>query len=195
MTLRPCGVVVVGASAGGVEALRAMAGGLPGGLPVSIAVVLHLPAGGSSALASILDRVGGLPATTAVDGTKLTGGQIHVAPPDRHLVVGRESLSLSDSLPERGHRPSINILFRSAAMAWGPAVTGVLLSGVLDDGVDGLLAIAARGGRVVVQEPSDALYPDMPEHALRTLTPDHVVPASGIGAVLSAHHSVTTEGG
>lgn len=185
MGMRPRGVVVVGASAGGVEALRAMVAGLPARLPDAVLVVLHLPAGRASTLPAILDRVGPLTATAAVDGEPLAAGHIHVAPPDRHLVVTNSSVVLSEGSPEHGHRPAVNVLFRSAARAWGGAVTGVLLSGALDDGADGLVAIARRGGRVVVQDPTDALYPDMPTHALERLAPDHVVAAADIGALLA----------
>ncbi len=177
-------IVVVGASAGGVEALCAMASGLPSDLPASVLVVLHLPAGATSALPAILDRVGPLPAAAATNGEPLAPGRIYVCRPDHHLMVMEDAVALSPGPTENGHRPAINALFRSAAIAAGPAVTGVLLSGVLDDGVAGLHAIAGRGGRVIVQDPEDALHRSMPDHALRSLTADHVLPAAGIGKVL-----------
>lgn len=189
-------VVVVGASAGGVEALRAMASRLPADLPASVLVVLHLPMGGTSALPAILDRVGPLPAATARNGEPLEHGRIYTARPDHHLMVVDDVVHLSHGPTENGHRPAVNTLFRSAAIARGAAVTGVLLSGVLDDGVAGLHTIAQRGGRVVVQDPDDALYRGMPENALRSLTPDHVVAAREIGDVLTkitAEHAETTE--
>lgn len=184
MASRPRDLVVVGASAGGVEALSAMAARLPADLPASVLVVLHLPAGGASSLPAILDRAGPLPACSARDGEPLAPSRIYVAPPDHHLLVVDDSVALSNGPTENGHRPAINALFRSAAVAAGPAVIGVLLSGALDDGVAGLVAIADRGGQVVVQHPTDAIYPSMAEHALRTLTPDHVVRAGDIGGVL-----------
>ncbi|MDQ7808565.1 chemotaxis protein CheB [Amycolatopsis sp. A133] len=185
MTIRPRDVVVVGASAGGVEALRAMVAQLPADLPAAVLVVLHMPAGGTSALPAILDRAGPLPAGAARHGDRLEHGRVYVAPPDHHLLVSDGAVALSHGPTENGHRPAIDALFRSAAVAKGAAVTGVLLSGVLDDGVAGLQAIAGQGGRVVVQDPQDALYPGMPEHALQALTPDHVVAAAGIGEVLA----------
>jgi two-component system chemotaxis response regulator CheB len=118
-------------------------------------------------------------------GEALEHGRIYVARPDHHLLVIDRTIALSHGPTENGHRPAINATFRSAALACGSCVTGVLLSGVLDDGVAGLVAIAGRGGRVVVQEPRDALYPGMPENALQALTPDHVVPATDMGAVLA----------
>lgn len=190
MSPRQRDVVVVGASAGGVEALRAMVSRLPADLPASVLVVLHLPAGGTSALAAILDRAGPLSASSARTGEPLEHGRIYVAPPDHHLLVVDGTVALSQGPSENGHRPAVNALFRSAALAVGAATTGVVLSGVLDDGVAGLLAIATRGGRVIVQEPGDALYPGMPRHALAALTPDHVAKADDIGDLLS---KITTE--
>jgi two-component system chemotaxis response regulator CheB len=196
MAPRPRDVVVVGASAGGVEALRAMAARLPADLPASVLVVLHMPAGGTTALPAILDRAGPLPAMVARDGEALTHGRIYTARPDHHLLVVDGAVHLSHGPTENGYRPAVNALFRSAAIARGAAVIGVLLSGVLDDGVAGLHTIAQRGGRVVVQDPDDALYRGMPENALRSLTPDHVVPATEIGDVLAkitAEQAETTE--
>jgi two-component system chemotaxis response regulator CheB len=185
MAARPRDVVVVGASAGGVEALRAMVAGFPADLPVSVLVVLHMPTGGTSALPAILSRSGPLPASPAQNGELLEHRRVYVGRPNHHLLVINGAIALSHGPTENGHRPAINALFRSAAVTHGAAVTGVLLSGVLDDGVAGLLAIAGRGGCVVVQNPADALYPGMPEKALRSLTPDHVAPATEIGQVLA----------
>lgn len=190
MPSRPRDVVVVGASAGGVEALRALVSHLPPDLPASVLVVLHLPAGGTSALPAILDRVGPLPAVRARTGDRLDHGRIYVAPPDHHLLVIDGTVALSHGPTENGHRPAVNALFRSAALSLGAAATGVLLSGVLDDGVAGLTAIAERGGRVLVQDPADALHTGMPKHALDVLTPDHVVPAADMGPLLG---KITTE--
>ncbi|GAA4410854.1 hypothetical protein GCM10023148_02560 [Actinokineospora soli] len=177
-------LIVVGASAGGVEALRDLVAGLPPELPAAVAVVLHLPAGGSSALAQILSRAGPLPAVSAGSGMPLVEGRVHVAPPDRHLLVVGDHLVLSEGPTENGHRPAVDALFRSAATAAGARTVGVLLSGVLNDGVAGLVAIRARGGAVVVQHPEDALYPGMPENALRHVDADLVLPARDIGPAL-----------
>jgi two-component system chemotaxis response regulator CheB len=184
MTRHTRDLVVVGASAGGVEALRDFAAGLPEDLAASVLVVLHLPAGGTSALPAILDRAGPLPACSAKDGMTLRHAAIYVAPPNHHLLVVDDRIALSHGPSENGRRPAIDALFRSAAIVGGPRVTGVLLSGVLDDGVAGLVSIAGRGGKVVVQDPDEALYPGMPQHAMRTLTVDHVLPVAAMGAVL-----------
>jgi len=185
MSRRNRDLIVVGASAGGVQALCAFAAGLPADLPAAVLVVLHLPAGATSFLAPILTRSGPLPAVVAGGGEPLRRGQIQVAPPDHHLLVMDAQVALSRGPTENGHRPSINALFRSAAVAAGPAVIGVQLSGVLDDGVAGLVAIAARGGLVMVQDPADALYSGMPEQAMRRVRPDYVLPAGGMGEALA----------
>jgi two-component system, chemotaxis family, protein-glutamate methylesterase/glutaminase len=178
-------LVVVGASAGGVEALRALVAGLPADFPASLLVVLHMPAGGTSALPAILERAGPVPAAAAVDGQPLIRGEIRTARPNHHLLVLDGRTRLVHGPTENGHRPAIDALFRSAARDQGTKVIGVLLSGVLDDGAAGLSAIAARGGLTIVQDPADALYPSMPASALRHLQPDHVLPAGQIGTVLA----------
>jgi two-component system chemotaxis response regulator CheB len=183
--MRTRDLIVVGASAGGVEALRSFVSGLPSDLRASVLVVLHMPAGGTSALPAILSRSGPLRATAAQAGERLRPGRLYVGRPDHHLLVIGDRIALSHGPTENGHRPAIDALFRSAALAHGPAVTGVLLSGTLDDGVAGLVAIAGRGGLVVVQDPADAIYPSMPEQAIRHVRPDHVLPAVELGPVLA----------
>jgi two-component system chemotaxis response regulator CheB len=180
----PRGVVVVGASAGGVEALTNFAANLPTDLPYSSLVALHMPPGGPSVLAKIIDRSGPLPAETATTGEKLEEGRIYVAPPDRHLLVDDHRTVLSEGPTENGHRPAINALFRSAALTFGPHAVAILMSGVLDDGVLGCQAVRARGGTVVVQHPDDALFSAMPKNALRTGVVDHQVPAAEMGGLL-----------
>jgi len=184
MTRRTRDLIVVGASAGGVEALRDLAAGLPGDLPASVLVALHLPPDGTSVLAAILDRAGPLPSHTARDGVLLEHGTIYVAPPGRYLLVVGSRLMLSERPAEHGRRQEINALFASAARAAGPRVTGVLLSGVLDDGVAGLVTIVSCGGAAMVQDPAEARYPSMPLHALRALEIDHILPAHAMGGVL-----------
>ncbi|WP_229371365.1 chemotaxis protein CheB [Umezawaea beigongshangensis] len=180
-------LVVVGASAGGVEALRAFVAGLPADLPAAVCVVLHLPSGGNSALASILSRSGPLPAFTAENGQPLEKGCVYVAPPGHHLLVPDGVLHLSHGPTENGHRPAVDVLFRSAAVSHGPRTIGVQLSGALDDGAAGMVALAARGGLVIVQDPDDALYRSMPESVLRYTEADHVLPAGKMGEVVREH--------
>lgn len=177
-------VIVVGASAGGVQTLQALVAQLPPELPASVLVVLHLMSSGTSVLHDILDRAGPLPATPARDGEELERGHIYVAPPDFHLLLRGPRIHLSAGPRENGHRPAIDPLFRSAARAYGPRVIGVVLSGTLDDGTDGLRLIKQRGGATVAQDPADAIYGDMPLNAVRYAEPDRVVPLAGMGAVL-----------
>ena len=178
------GVVAVGASAGGVEALTTLAVGLPEDLPYAVLVTLHMPPNAPSVLAKIIDRHGPLPAVTAGDGDALEAGRIYVAAPDRHLLVYDHKVLLSEGPTENGHRPAINALFRSAALHFGPRAIGVLLSGVLDDGVLGTEAIRSRGGTTVAQDPQDALFPTLPLNALAAGVVDHQAAAAEIGTLL-----------
>jgi two-component system chemotaxis response regulator CheB len=177
-------LVVIGASAGGVEALREVVAGLPSDLPAAVCVVLHLAPRSPSALAQILRRAGSLPCHTAFDGQELKPGQIVVAPPDRHLVIDDDRVRLTVGPPESGHRPAVNVLFRSAAAQRGARVVGVVLSGTRDDGAAGLAMLKARGGAAIVQDPADALYAGMPSSALRHVAADVVAPCARIGAAV-----------
>ena len=177
-------VVVVGASAGGVEALTAFVQRVPPELPASVFVVLHLLATGTSVLHSILARAGRLPTSLAVDGERYERGHIYVARPDHHLLIGEDRIILSSGPRENGHRPAIDPLFRSAARALGPRVIAVVLSGSLDDGAAGTRFVKERGGLAIVQAPDDALYSTMPEAAASATDVDYVGPVSAIPGVL-----------
>ena len=179
------GIVVVGASAGGVDALIDLAASLPADLPAAVFVVLHLPATGTSALPEILRRHGPLPAAHVKDGEPILPGRVYVAPPDHHVLLRSGHVHLSRGPRENGHRPAIDPLFRSAAREYATRVIGLVLSGALDDGTAGLLAIKSRGGTTVVQDPADALYPGMPGNALAHVQVDHVAAAPSIGKLLA----------
>jgi len=177
-------IVVIGASAGGVEALREVVSRLPADFPAAMLVVLHLPATGTSALPQILDRAGPLTAKQAEDGDPLAPGHILVGAPNRHLIVYDGRVTLSNGPTENGHRPAIDVLFRTAARVYGPRAIGVVLSGALDDGTAGMVAIRLCGGTGVVQSPDDALHPSMPRSAMLMAEVKHAVPASEIAPLL-----------
>jgi two-component system, chemotaxis family, protein-glutamate methylesterase/glutaminase len=179
-----CDVVVVGASAGGVEALSALARALPADFGAPILVVLHVPAMGTSVLPAILSRAGLLPAAHARDGDTVDAGHIYVAPPDCHLLIQGRSLELTRGPRENGHRPAIDPLFRSAAASYDGRVAGVVLSGTLDDGAAGLFAIKQAGGTTLVQDPAEALYHAMPAAAIAYVQPDYVLPMAELADVL-----------
>ncbi|HYW12983.1 MAG TPA: chemotaxis protein CheB [Longimicrobium sp.] len=182
-------LIVIGGSAGALDALSALVSGLPEDLPAAVCVVVHQPASAHSHLAEILDRTGLLAAVPAQDGAPLLPGTIYVAVPDKHLLVradghGGGTLRLANGPRENRTRPSVDPLFRSAALAYGPRLIGVVLSGALDDGTAGLWAVRDRGGLAVVQDPSTALVASMPTNALNEVGADHVVPAHELGPLL-----------
>jgi two-component system chemotaxis response regulator CheB len=177
--------VVVGASAGGVEALRVLIAGLPATFPAAVLVVLHIPAHTPSQLHSILARAGSLPVTSAEDGEAIVAGHVYVAPADRHLLVEVGYLRLTRGPKENRVRPAIDVLFRSAAYSLGPRVIGIVLTGMLDDGTAGLWAIKDQGGITLVQSPEDALHPSMPESALQHVAIDYTLPVAAMPALLT----------
>ncbi len=177
-------IIVVGASAGGVEALVQVVREFPVKLAASVFVVLHIPAQGPSLLADILSRSGPVKALQAVDYQQIEHGRIYVASPDHHLLIERGFMRVVRGPRENRHRPAIDPLFRSAAVAYGSQVVGVVLTGALDDGTAGLLAIKQRGGITVVQDPRDAMYPDMSRSALAHVKVDHCLPIAQIGSLL-----------
>lgn len=178
-------IIVVGASAGGVEALTTLVHELPIDLPAAVFVVLHIPPRSSSLLPQILDRAGPLPALSGRDGASIEPGHIYVASPDHHLLVEHGRMRVVRGPKENRHRPAVDVLFRSAAWEYGPRVVGVVLTGALDDGTAGLLAIKQRGGVAVVQHPDDALYPSMPRSALAHVDVDYSVPLREIAPLLT----------
>jgi two-component system chemotaxis response regulator CheB len=179
-------IVVIGASAGGVEALGTFVSGLPAELPAAVFVVLHVLPGGASALPRILARRSRLPVAAATDGEPIERGRIYVAPPDHHLLVDADRVQLTRGPLEKGHRPAVDPLFRSAAQAHGGRVIAAVLSGALDDGAAGLRTVAEAGGATLVQDPAEALYPSMPQSALRKVPGTRVVPISEMGDVVCA---------
>lgn len=181
-------VVVVGASLGGVDALKTLAGGLPPDLPAAVVVVQHTAASSPGALGEVLDRAGPLPARLAEDGDPLRPGHVLVAPPDRHVLVtdgpGGLRLRLSRGPRENRTRPAVDPLFRSAAVAARSRAVGVVLTGLLDDGAAGLAAVARCGGLALVQDPAGAAYGEMPRSALAAVPDARTAPLAEIGPLL-----------
>jgi two-component system chemotaxis response regulator CheB len=176
-------IVVVGASQGGVEALRTLVSGLPSDFPVPILLVLHTGAA-ESLLCSILEDQNVMPASRARDGEKMRPGHIYCAAPDHHLLVSDGRMELSRGPRENWARPAIDPLFRTAAEAYGDGVIGVVLTGGLNDGTSGLYEIKRRGGTTIVQDPSEAQAASMPESALQNVDIDFCLPVSEIAKLL-----------
>ncbi|WP_435036488.1 chemotaxis protein CheB [Pseudomonas neuropathica] len=177
--------IVVGASAGGVEALLALLGPLRQGFVLPIIVVLHLPEERRSQLAEVFARRLMLPVEEATDKQDIAPGTVYFATPGYHLSVEQDR-SLSLSLEDRVHysRPSIDYLFESAADAYGSSLAAVLLTGANHDGACGLAQVKKRGGLTIVQDPQEAQVATMPLAALKIQQPDHVLPIHGIGRLL-----------
>ncbi len=167
-----------------MESVIQVVRGLPADIPAAVFIVIHFPANAPSVLPKILARHSQLRVAHAVDDALITPGFIYVAPPDKHLLIREGRVKLSVGPKENGHRPSVDPMFRSAARVYGPAVIGVILSGVLDDGTAGLMVVKSHGGRAVVQNPDDALYSGMPKNAIENVDIDHVVPLSVMSGLL-----------
>ncbi len=165
-TTRSRDIVVVAASAGGVEALRGLLSQFPETIPASFLVVLHVPAAGGKVLPRILGRAGLLPASAAADGEVPLPGHVYVAPPDCHMLLVEDKIRLSQGPRHNGHRPAADPLFISAALSGGPHTIAVVLSGTLDDGAAGAAAVERRGGVVVIQDPGESAYDGMPRAAI-----------------------------
>lgn len=173
--------VVIGGSAGALDGLLDIVRHLPLDFPAAVLVVVHLSPDHPSRLPELLNGAGPLEARSARGGEAPEPGRIYVAPPDHHLLLHRDRIMVSRGPKENRARPSIDVLFRSAAYTYGPGVTGVLLSGMLDDGTSGLWTIKQLGGHAVVQHPEEAEYPSMPLSAVQRVEVDDILPAREIG--------------
>lgn len=163
--MKPRFLIVVGASAGGVAALREILGHLPGDLPAAVLVVQHA-SGNSGMLSRVLGGAATLPLRYPKDGEAMEAGQIYLAPPDFHMTVEEGRLRVLQSPRENGNRPAIDPLFRSAVGSYGSHVLGLVLTGLLDDGSLGLMAVRSHGGQTIIQDPETAKFPAMPRNAL-----------------------------
>jgi two-component system chemotaxis response regulator CheB len=179
-------IVVIGGSAGALSGLKRLVSDLPPDIPAAIFVVTHVPADSVSAMPHILSRSGPLFASHAIDGAPVSARRIIVAPPNYHLVLERGVMRVVDWARENNQRPAIDVLFRSAATAYGDLVCGVLLSGTLDDGVAGLRAIRNGGGCTIVQDPADALFSDMPRNAIAAGAVEETATTEDLGAAVTS---------
>ncbi|MEW6266044.1 MAG: chemotaxis protein CheB [Thermodesulfobacteriota bacterium] len=178
-------LIVIGGSAGGLQAMRTLLGLLPTGFKTPLAVVLHRQAG-TTGLSAVLQQNSPFPVLEAEDKTELQPGHLYLAPADYHLLVEDESLALSTDAPVASARPSIDVLFESAAEAFGHRIIGVLLTGKSQDGAAGLASIKERGGLVIIQDPRTAEEGFMPAAALAAVPAvDYVLPLPEIGAALN----------
>lgn len=190
-------IIVIGASAGGIEALIKLVSRLPGDLPAALFIVIHFAARGKSMLPKILSHEGQLLAAHATDHEAIVHGRIYIASPDRHLLVKQGFIRSIEGPKENGFRPAVDPLFRTAAKAYKQRVVGVVLSGALDDGTAGLIDVKQLGGIALVQNPSEALFASMPQNAINHAVVDQVLPVTEIAATLVhlAHEPVAVEGG
>lgn len=180
-------IVVVGTSAGGMKALITLVKQLPKDFPAPLLIVQHISADATGdALLNSLNKIGKLKCVHAKEGNKIESGHIYLAPSDHHLMIEKNgSLLVTKGAQENRSRPAIDPLFRSAAASFGNRTIAILLTGYLDDGTAGLIAIQRCGGISIIQDPSDADYPDMPKNALNQMKPDYCIPIAEMGGVLS----------
>jgi two-component system, chemotaxis family, protein-glutamate methylesterase/glutaminase len=178
-------IIVVGASAGGVSALKQLLSRLPQELPAAVCITMHMFNRADSSLAAILDRAGPLSARFPSDGDSLEHGCVYVAPPDYHLILHGGRIQLQHGPRENLQRPCINVMFRSAALAYKERVVGVVLTGLLDDGAAGLWEIQQHGGGTIVQDPEEASYRSMPDSAIAGLNVEYILPLHEISSVLT----------
>src|SRR5215213_520951 len=168
-------IMIIGMSAGGLEASIAIISHLPAEFPAALFIVSHMSPEAPSLLPGILSARGALPAVHSTDGMAIEPGRIYCATPDHHLLIDPGHIHSLRGMKENGFRPAIDATLRTAARAYGPRVVGVILTGMLDDGTAGLLAVKRRGGYAIVQDPEEALYPSMPRTALRYVAADAVL--------------------
>lgn len=188
--------MVVGVSAGALDALSKLVAQLPRDFPAAVFVVHHMAADSSgSPVLDAMNRAGNLVCEEARDGATIETGHVYTAPPDHHLLVGKGEIKVTKGARENRSRPSIDPLFRSAAVAYRSRVIGVILTGYLDDGSAGLSAVHRCGGVCIVQDPDDAAYPDMPRNALERVPSAQRVALAEMGAVLekAVHRRATKD--
>jgi two-component system chemotaxis response regulator CheB len=179
-------IIVIGASAGGFNALTELVAAIPEHLPAAIFIVLHMSkASSAEVIQHHLSKHAKYTCTIPHDDEEIKPGHIYLAPPDLHMLVKKDVIRLVKSPHENRWRPSIDALFRSAAVAYDSATIGIILSGMLNDGTSGMLAIKRCGGVCIVQEPVEAEFPDMPESVINNVDVDYRVPVADAGYILA----------
>lgn len=178
-------IFAVGGSAGSAEPLRQLMGGLPKDFPGTVFITTHIPSTHESYLPELLGQRANIPVSAAIDGQPIEPGRAYVASADRHLLLIDSAIRLGVGPRENMARPSIDPMFRSAALSYGPRAVGVILSGMLNDGASGLFAIKQAGGTAIVQAPEDARESDMPRAALNATDADYVVPAADLSRLFT----------
>lgn len=179
-------LIVVGASAGGMDALKELVAQLPADFPAPVFIVNHMSADTTGdALVKALNDSSRLSCAHATDEQVFNSGHIYLAPSDHHMLIVKDRILVTKGARENRSRPAIDPLFRSAAVAYGNRVIGIILTGYLDDGTNGMMAIKRCGGVCIAQEPGDASYPDMPKSVIANVGADHCLPISQMGALLS----------
>jgi two-component system, chemotaxis family, protein-glutamate methylesterase/glutaminase len=179
-------IIVIGGSAGGIQAAKALLHNLPPNLPAAVFLVLHISPFANTQLPKILAHTSSIKVVSPEDGETFEPGTLYVAPPNYHLRLQKTSIELDSGPKENRHRPAIDALFRSAAWEHGRRVVGVVLTGTLDDGSAGLWEIKKRRGIAVVQTPDDALYSSMPLSAIKQVHVDYIVPINKMAQLLSS---------
>jgi len=177
-------MIVLGGSAGGIQSLCKVIEGLPPDLPAALLAVIHMFEGGSH-LSQVLQRCGSIQVVVPDPAEPVAAGRLYLPLPNHHLVVRDGCVATATGPRESRHRPSVNTLFRCVARAYRGDVIGVILSGALDDGATGVMAIKARGGVVIIEDPATAEVPEMPSNAMRAVQPDYCLPVEEIPAVLA----------
>jgi len=178
-------VVVVGSSAGGMEALTRLVAQLPANFPAPVFIVNHMGASTTGKpLIDVLNSAGSVKCSHAEDGEAFKRGRVYLAPSDQHTLVVKGKMLVTKGARENRYRPAIDPLFRSAAVAYGKGVIGIILTGDLDDGTSGMMAIKRCGGVCIAQDPTDAAHPDMPQSVITHVGADYCVPLAEMGALL-----------
>jgi two-component system chemotaxis response regulator CheB len=178
-------VITIGASAGGLDAVRELIRQIPKNINAAIFVVLHLSkAAVPEILVERIKKVSALPCSVAIHNQAIKPGHIYIAPPDAHLMIKRDSIIIGHGPAENRFRPSIDVMFRSAAASFGESAIGIVLTGFLNDGTAGMWAIKQSGGHCLVQDPNEAEYPDMPLSVVETMEADYCIPLKAMGNII-----------